>query len=398
MAGRRRAGQEQKQEKSTDARRSKGEGSVTERKDGRFMVRYTGLDAFGKPKQVCLYAATKREADRLLRDGLADRDAGRAVYTEKMTVAQYLDDWLQNTVKRQRTFHTYRNYEGCVRVHVLPTLGRVRLQKLTASQIEGVLRSMEEEGYAANTVNLVLSCLKAALNQAVRRGYVPRNAAALVAPSKLEPLYMHPLDEEQARAFRKAVDGHPNEALFALTLATGLRMGEVLGLRWQDVDLEKGTLTVCNAVQLRPGSVSVDSQTKSKHTRTIRLGRQSIALLRFHRRAHPAIGGYVFADRAQRRAGQAQLSGKVRAQLRQVLSRAGLPNIRFHDLRHTCATLLLNRGVPVKTVSEMLGHADVTITLQVYAHVLDFSRQAAADAMDAIMEDPQAGKAGDSEG
>jgi integrase len=286
---------------------------------------------------------------------------------------------------RQRT---YERYEQLVRVHISPALGRTKLKNVTAAHVRGLCRSKLDEGLAPRTVQYVHRTLSKALKQAMNDGLIPRNAAASVKPPQPQSEEIRPLDLGQIRAFLATVSGDRLEALYIVAITAGPRQGELLGLKWEDVDLVAGTLQIRRTLsEARSGRIF--EAPKSGKGRSIRLTRRVTEALRSHRKRQLEeklrVGslwqenGLVFPSQAGTPLGARNLvrSYKLR------LERAGLSkDFRFHDLRHTCATLLLKQGVHVKFVQELLGHGDVSLTLNVYSHVLPDMGNAAAGAMD----------------
>ncbi len=224
-------------------RRGNGEGSIGKRKDGRWMGRYTVYTSEGR-KQRCVFGKTRTEAAEKLTRAMADRDAGIVYDAGKLTVGEYLDKWLANSVKDTVRQRTYERYEQLVRVHISPALGRAKLKNLTPAHIRGFYRSKLDEGLAPRTVQYIHRTLSKALKQAVNDGLIPRNAAAPVKPPQARRDEIRPLDREQVRAFLAAVSGERLEALYVVAITAGLRQGELLGLKWDDVDLDAGTLQV----------------------------------------------------------------------------------------------------------------------------------------------------------
>src|SRR5829696_298040 len=247
---------------------------------------------------------------------------------------------------------------------------------------------LETEDPIPATVRKIHSTLHKALSQAVADGLVPRNAADVKAP-RPAPEEMHPLSEREARVFLETARGDRFEALYVLALTTGLRRGELLGLRWDDVDPESGTLRVGRAL-VREGGRHTLGETKSRRgRRQVNLTPRTISVLKSHRKRQ--LGeriklaglyedhGLVFATRLGTTVNPENL---VKRSFKPLLEKAGLPEIRFHDLRHTCATLLLGRGVHPKLVQELLGHATIAMTLDTYSHFLPSMGDQTARAME----------------
>ncbi len=370
-------------------KRGNGEGSIYRRTDGRWVGQYLVHTAKG-PKYRYLYGKTRQVVAEKLTKAMADRDRGLIFDTGKMTVGEYLERWLADSVKSTVRNSTYERHEEIVRLHIKPTLGRVGLKKLTPAHVRGLYSEKLDSGrLAPATVRKIHSTLRKALSQAVSDGLVPRNAADVKAP-RPTPEEMRPLSEDEARAFLEAVrrSGERFEALYVLAITTGLRRGELLGLRWDDVDLERGTLRVGRAL-VREGSRHTLGETKTKRgRRQINLTPRTVNALKAHRKKQLEEKmklavlykdhGLIFASGVGTPINPENL---VKRSFKPLLEKAGLPEIRFHDLRHTCATLLLGRGVHPKLVQELLGHATIAMTLDTYSHYLPSMGDQAAGAM-----------------
>jgi len=320
--------------------------------------------------------------------GLLGEDAGT-------TVGEYLGWWMENVVRNDVSHRTYHNYLSQVRNHILPALGKKKLRALKLEDVEGLYRSMSASGLSSATVRYAHAVLRRALKQAVVRGLVTRNAAEGASLPRMVQKETQTFTPEEARRFLQAASGDRLGALYVLAVTCGCRQAELLGLRWEDVDLGAARLTVRRQVQRsRDGSGMFTGPTKNKKTRTIRLGAVAVEALRAHRerqsgevdRAKGLWGdpGIVFASTIGT---SLDPSNVVDRSFKPLLRRAGLPNIRFHDLRHACATLLFSEGVPVKVVQEVLGHSSVSVTMDVYSHVLPDMQEKAAAAMDGLLSD-----------
>jgi integrase len=286
---------------------------------------------------------------------------------------------------------TFERYEQIVRIHLKPALGRVKLKALTPAHVRGLYREKLEAGSSARTVRYIHTTLHKALKQAVMDGLIPRNATEVVKPPQQTREEMRPLTPEQAKLLLRAAHEAEDrlEALYVLAIHTGLRQGELLGLKWDDVDLEGGSLQVRRTLTItKDGPVFTTPKTAGSR-RSVKLTSKATEALRSHLERQlgeiDRVGslwsenGLIFAsvtgDPLDRRA-------VTTLKFKPLLKHAGLPEIRFHDLRHTCATLLLTRNVNPKIVSEMLGHATIAITLDTYSHVLPNMRDQAAAAME----------------
>src|SRR5215211_3805285 len=333
-------------------KRGNGEGSIYQRKDGRWVGQYTVHTANG-PKYCYIYGKTRKQVAEKLTKRIADRDSGLIFDAGNMTLGEYLDRWLSDSVRGTVRVSTYERHEAIIRLHIKPSIGRVGLKKLTPAHVRGLYSEKLDSGLAPATVCKIHSTLHKALSQAVSDGIVPRNAAHVKAP-RPAPEEIRPLSEDEARAFLESArqSGERFEALYVLAITTGLRRGELLGLRWDDADLEFGTLRVGRALVREDGRHILGETKTRRGRRQINLTPRTMNTLKAHRKKQleekmKLVGlykdhGLIFASGVGTPVNPENL---VKRSFKPLLKKAGLPEIRFHDLRHTCATLLLGRGV-----------------------------------------------------
>ena len=368
-------------------KRGNNEGSISKRADGR----WTGRVTLPSGKRKDFYGRTRAEVAQKVASALRDIEHGQPVISEKELVASYLDRWLADTVRTSVRPSTYASYAQHVRDHLSPHVGRVRLAALAPQHVQKLLNDLQEAGLSPMTVLHVRATLRRALGQALKWGLVTRNAAALVDPPKAKRHKVEAISTEGARAILTALRGHRLEALFTVAIAVGLRQGEALGLRWQDVDLEQGKLSVRNALQRVNGKLQlVEPKSASSH-RTVPLPAIAVLALRQHRALQgrerlQAGDRWVESDHVFASAVGAPIDGpNVTRTFQKLLAAAGLPRHRFHDLRHDCATLLLAQGVNMRVVMETLGHSQISLTMDTYSHVLPDLQREAANQMDAAL-------------
>jgi integrase len=268
-------------------RRANGEGGISRRKDGSWMARYTVQTASGRKRKV-IYAKSQAEARRKLTEALADRDRGLTYDPEGLTVEGYLARWLEDSVRGSVKVTTYQSYGSLVRFHVCPTLGSTKLSALTPAHVQGLYRQKLDDGLAPKTVKYIHTTLHRALRQAVRWGLVPRNAAAEADPPKVITPEMRPLSPIQARTLLQAASGNRLEALYVLAVTTGMRQGELLGLGWEDVDLESSTVRVRRTLTLAKGGPRLTEPKSPKSRRSIRLTTGAVDTLERHRERQEA--------------------------------------------------------------------------------------------------------------
>jgi integrase len=284
---------------------------------------------------------------------------------------------------------TYERHEQITRKHIIPEVGRVKIKALTPAHVRGLYRKKLEAGLSPRSVQYVHVTLHKALKQAVRDGLIPRNATEAVKPPQVRREEIRPLTTEQVRTLFEAAKGDRLEALYVLAVTTGLRQGELLGLKWDDVDMEVGTLQVRRTLTTAKGGPALSAPKTKGSRRTVKLSQTALEALTSHLERQlegiDTVGslwcenGLIFASEVGEPLDRRYITTH---RFKPLLKRAGLPQIRFHDLRHTCATLLLSKNVNPKVVSEMLGHATIAITLDTYSHVLPNMQESAARAME----------------
>lgn len=374
-------------------RNAQGNGSIRKRKDGTWEARYTtGRDMkTGKQIQKSVYGKTQQEVRKKLSQITNDIDNG--VYTDpaKITVGEWLDIFLKEYNGNVKEF-TQKSYENYVALHLKPMLGRVKLTALTAPMIQKAYNDIlagetSKKPLSAKTLKNCHGVLHKALSIAQKVGYIRFNPSDSVVLPHAEKPVIKPLDDNDISAFLKEIKGHKYEDLFKITLFTGMREGEVLGLTWDCVDFKNKTITIEKQLicEKKKGGAYKFAPLKNSKTRTEQLPEALISILeRLHSlpTAHNEMN-LVFVDEN----GKHLLHKTVAANYKAVVKKLGLPNSRFHDLRHTFAVLSLQNGDSIKTVQENLGHATAAFTMQVYAHVSDRMKQESADKMDAYISE-----------
>jgi integrase len=379
-------------------KRGNGEGSIYRRKNGTWAAQYTVWTAEGR-KRRSVSGKTRAEVSRKLTEAMSSRDGGLVYDAGKLTVGEYLDRWLADSVKGTVKETTYANYAYVTHVHISPALGRAKLKSLTPGHVRGFYGEKTRTDLSPATVKKMHVVLRKALSQAVSDGLIPRNAADGIRPPRvgISGEKINPLTSEGCAAFLEAASGERLEALYVLAVHCGLREGELLALRWEDADLEAAKPALLVRRTLTRGEDGrgwvVGASTKSGKGRRVRLTRQAVAALKGHRirqlEERMRLSGLwqhqglVFPNECGSVFNPSNLRNRS---LKRIKARSGVRgDLRFHDLRHTCATLLLGEGVNVKVVSEMLGHASITITLNTYSHLLPDMQDSAADAMEAAL-------------
>jgi integrase len=370
--------------------RGHGEGSVVQRPNGRWQAQ---ISVGGR--RLTHTANSKAEALRWVREhqsraeqGLLPPDGG------KVTLGAFLVQWLR-AIEPSVEPKTFEQYSYLVRVHLAPKgsrLADLRLVDLRADHLQVLYAEKLDAGLSSRTVQLMHVVLHHALEDAVRWGRLARNPAKAATAPRTRRAEMHVWSAEQARAFLAGVEGQRLEPLYRLALSCGLRLGELLALRWDDVDLDGRRLQVRRTLQRIKGKGIVTGQPKStKGRRQIVLPGPVVEGLRHWRvqqKEERLIAGqrwqdtgYVFTTGV----GTSIEPRNLHRHFKQRAERLSLPTIRFHDLRHTCATVLLSQGVHPKFVQELLGHANISITLDTYSHFLPPMAEETARTMERVL-------------
>jgi integrase len=337
-----------------------------------------------------VYGRTRQEVSQKLTAALRDLQQGLPLVSKRQQVAHYLEDWLRWTRSTVRP-KTYISYEGCVRRHIVPAIGQLTLDRVTPQHIQELLDTKLADGLSSQSVVHIRGVLRRALGRAVKFGLIPRNVAVLVDPPRLTHKEIRPFSPEEARAFLHAIEGDRLECLCTLALTTGLRRGELLALTWQNVDLERAELHVRYGLDRFEGKLQLVEVKTNRSRRVVSMPRMAVAALRLHRprqledrllagsRWHET--GFVFTTSI----GTPIEPRNVSRSFHCLLKRAGLPRSRFHDLRHSFATMLLIQGTSPRVVMEMLGHSQISLTMNTYSHVMPALQQDAAARLEALL-------------
>jgi len=357
------------------ARRGHGEGSIYRRKDGRYAAAIT----LENRKRKTFYGKTRKEVQDKLNAALHEQKQGMLATGPQQLLKVYLEQWLEQVYKPSVKPNSYKHYRAVIRTHLVPALGHIPVQKLTAAKVQAFYTQKLNEGAKPRTVIAVHAVLHRALEDAVKWGLVPRNVTKLVSLPHAERYEAQTLTVEQASRLLETARGSRIEALLLVAVTTGMRRGELLALHWDDVDLENGVLYVRRTMSKIVGYGYKESEPKT------RTGRRKVVLpgvameaLKEHRlrqdQARLEAGekwqeqGIVFSNKY----GGFFDPDRLLVIFDKVLREAGLPHMRFHDLRHSAATILLMSGVHPKVVQERLGHSTIAMTLDAYSHVLPF--------------------------
>lgn len=364
-------------------KRGNGEGTFYQLPSGKWRAQATIHGT-----RVGVVAKTHKEAQEQLRKLLSDADKGLLPPTEKPTLAVHIERWLTDVAQPSVRSRTTRGYRDIARLHILPTLGALRLTQLQPSHVQALYSKLTAAGLSAKSVRNVHAVLRRALNQAVEWHLVPRNVALLAHPPRAPRHEVVALSADDARRLLHSVRGDRWAALLAVALATGMRQSELLGLKWSDVHVASGTIRVQR--QLGRDGLYAEPKT-AKGRRTIDLPASCVAILKDHKRQQNEerllvgpdwqYSDLVFCTHAGRPLSQRN----VHRAFKRLLDRHGIPDVPFHALRHTHATLLLAQGTHPKVVQERLGHATIAMTLDIYSAYVPSMGRSAADQLDALL-------------
>jgi integrase len=363
--------------KSRRARkRANGEGTIYHRKDGRYEGAAFVPTTAGTVKRLRVYGRTREDVRRQLTKILEQADRGIPVAAESWTVAKYLAYWLEHVVRPERKPRTYQGYEGVVRLYLIPELGNKRLAKLAAQDVRVFITRIRAQ----------CLCCKHGIDAARSERQCCARPGGECCTTRLSVRMV-----QSIHAVLQAARVERLYALYVLALCLGLRRGELLGLRWDDIDLDTGTLEVVHALQRVGGALRFVEPKTEDSARTVPLPPLCVDALREHRRRQFAErsdswpnwqeNGLVFPTRI----GTPMEPDNLRRSWSRIRTAAGLTNTRFHDTRHTCVSLLLHLGVAPDTVREIVGHSDIEVTMTIYAHTsLDEKRKALGKLSDAL--------------
>lgn len=375
-------------------------GSISQRSPGTWSIRFdmgVGPDGIRKQKRVT-FRGTKREAEREMTRMLNELNTGSFVEPTKVTVKSFLESWLADYAKMSVVPKTYERYSEIIRLHLIPALGHVQLTKLQPLHLQSyyteALASGRRDGKGGLSPQTVLHyhrLLRCALGQAVKWQLVGRNVADAVTPPRPANREMPILDEDGTRHLLTKAEGTRLHLPVLLAVTTGLRLGEILGLRWEDLNLDAGLLTVRQSLEQTKEGIRFKQPKTHRSTRPIALPEFVITVLRRHRAQQAEarlLAGSAFKSHGLvccQDMGEPWKTSIISKAFEHLAAEAGCPQIRFHDLRHTHASWLLSNSVPLKVVSERLGHARASTTLDVYGHVLPGMQEDAARKINAAL-------------
>lgn len=357
------------------SKRAHGEGTITQRKTGRLAGFWEGAVTTPEGRKH-VYARTQQECRQKVKQLLRNLEQGLPVAPKRQSVAQFLEKWLEDVAKVTVRPNVYVRYRINVHRHLIPAIGKKQLTALTPQDLQRVYARKLQDGLAPRTVHQMHTVLHNALGHAVKWGLVGRNVSDIATPPRVPRSDIKPLSAGEVRQLLSAVrDDHWLDSLCTLTVTTGLRLAEVLGLRWGDVDMTAGTLRVRRQIQRVAGLGLIELEPKSATSRRlIRLTPVGVAALK-RQRVRTMEMRLAAGDRWDEHdlvfpnsLGRPKEARAIEKRFVDLLAKAGLPRVRFHDLRHSAATLLFSLGTHPKVVQEILGHSGIGITMNLYTH------------------------------
>lgn len=378
-------------------------GTVTKKGKAYYVVLDLERDDNGKRQQKWISVrkelnlpkqATKRQAEELLIKLLKDLQDGTYFEPAEITLKDYLTKWLEDYCKPNLKQTTFDSYESFIRLHIVPTIGKVKLKDLRPAQVQKLYNQKMNE-LSSRSVRYIHSILSRAIKQAVKWEYIHRNIIEATSPPALKQKEKQPWDTNQVKTFLEAAKAERLYPLFMLAIMTGMRRGEILGLKWDDINFTNGTISIKRSlVKTDSGPIIQDVKTE-KSKRAVSISEVVLQILKEHRITQAqellALGlknkeGWVFTRQGD---SQPPYPDSVTAALKKIISKNNLPLISFHDLRHTHATMLLTQGVNPKIVQERLGHSKISVTMDVYSHVMPGMQRKAADELEEnLFRDP----------
>jgi len=375
-------------------RRDNGSGSIRLRSNNSWEGRYSYIDEdTGKRIAKSVYASTKPEVKRKLKnlidqiENFDNQSGDEYIESNNIKLNEWLDTWMKEYKKGSIRTTTYNSYHNCIELHIRPALGNIELQKLRPDHIQKLLNDLsrgtkKKEPLSSATVIKVKNVLSGALEQAIRNQMIPYNPARAAAPPKLVQKEIRIMTVEEQKKFTDAIKGHRLEALFKLALATGMRRGEIIALTWNCINWKNNSINIKGSVSREkdPDSGKTElcfSEPKTKHgKRQVPILPNMLPVLKAHKErqeAEKALAGSAWNQKNLvfcSSVGTVIEPRRIRTTMKKITDAANMDPITFHALRHTFATRMLEANVPAKVVQEILGHADITLTLNTYSHVI----------------------------
>lgn len=366
-------------------RRGRGEGAIYKKAENLWCAQLsTGYDGNATRKRRYVYGKTKTEVQKKLAELQSAFAAGSLADPKRMRLVEFINHWLEDVARPTIRISTHARYKVLLKVHLLPHLGGIQISSLEPSHIQNLYKKLEETGASPRTREFVHAVLRKALDQAMKWGYVQRNVCDMVARPRVPKKAMRCWNREEANQFLVFAETRRYYGLYVLALTTGLRQGELFGLRWEDIDFESSSLSVVRTINQVDSKMIIGEPKTAKGRRRVELPEIAIRALKKHREKMLAEGNHKDWIFCTAKGDPIKKNSFRNSSFLPLLKASGLPKIRFHDLRHTAATLLLSQGVHPKVVQERLGHAQISITLDIYSHVLPSMQKEAAAKLDIL--------------
>ena len=385
--------------RKNNSRAAQGSGNIRQRPDGRWEARFTYTDELGKQKRASVYADTQKEARKKLTAALKSVDEGSYRKTQRYTVQQWMEEWV-SVYCRELKPSTIDGYRSKAKTWINPALGTVQLSALTNTTIQKFYNQLRDgnkdhKPLSPKSIQNIHGIFHRALKQAVIAGLIPSNPADNVKLPKVKKPDLSPLMDDNIGKFMEAIQGDRFERLFILALFSGMRQSEIIGLRWDDVDLDNGTILVRRQLQKSrsSGKYIYVGETKNGKERTVSIA-PSVAKVLRQQKAQQAewqlaagslwnnADNLVFTDEA----GNHIRHNTMTEHFKNAVASIGMPGARFHDLRHSYAISALQAGDSIKAVQEQLGHYSSAFTMDVYAAVSDTMRRESQNRMEALFQ------------
>jgi integrase len=373
------------------SRRGPHEGSIYPRRDGRWAGSvHIGYED-GKRVRKHVMGRSRAEVKDKMAALMRAHEEKRPIPSQRERVGPFLRRWLDEVARPSLRASTYKSYNDLLVAHLIPGLGNIALAKLAPAEVQSFLNKKLAGGLSPRRVQYIHAVLRRALVTAERWGMVSRNVAKLVDPPRVPRHEISPLTPEQATRLIETSADDRHRALWITALGTGLRQGELLGLRWEDVDLDAGRLRVRHSLANVDGALTLLEPKTDRSRRTVLLADAVVTALRAHRtrqRMERLVSGSRWTDSGHvftTLYGTPYHAATITRAFKAALTRAGLPTCRFHDLRHAAATFLLAQGMTLEDVKNLLGHSSITLTSNTYGHVLELRQRQVAAAMDAVL-------------
>jgi integrase len=347
-----------------------------------------------KPRYKIVQAKSQQVVARRVKELVRLKNSGLDLSADRITLAKYLDQWLTERVQRRVRPSTFVSYSMLVKLHIIPSLGSFRLGKIAALDIQRLVNQKHDEGLSPRSVRYLYSVLRSALKQAKNGQLIERNPSEGVDLPRLRKFKIDPYTPDEARRFLEAIQLDRLRALYVVAISTGMRQGELLALQWDNVDLNSNSpvVRIENTIRRTAGKLRLSDPKSDSSRRFLPLPQIAVDALASHRARQEQERlltgskwketGFVFTTTV----GTAMDGSSLSNRFRKLLTTLKLRVIRFHDLRHTAASLLINEGDGPRQVMEMLGHSQISLTMDLYSHIFESTKRESARKMDQVLK------------